>query len=344
MLIKKIKSVAKNIIPGNVLQFYKKEKIKREIHRDFIYDYKKFLNLSASFGLNTKESMQAFLIREYHSIEKGLTLRSTKRGFGLERISIFIDELSNYEKKYGRDLTVDVCISTLKEYALFDKENNENFNPLIEKIEKILENFSDSPPVKLGGVKTVSKSEIFSTLNFDFGAFFRSRHSIRDFSDEPVNRDIVLQCIESALYTPSVCNRQAWKVYLVDHTNERVKAKFLKVQNGNKGFGEHISTLLIVTGKLSSFFNYERNQIYIDGGMFAMSLILALHSKGLATCCLNNSFTAEQNEGFMNVVEMDKDCVPIMYIAIGNLKDENKVAISQRKPISEIVEVLNFNK
>jgi nitroreductase len=343
-MMKIIKSVIKGIIPKKVLNVYKDYKINIEILPDFIYDYKRFIKQSASSGLKNKEWTQAFLIREYHSIEKGLTLRNTKPGFGLERIAIFMDVLVGYEKNYGRDFTVDICISTLKEYAVFDKNNNRNFNPLIEKIEDLSLKFSDQTFKQLGGFKKVLKSDVVSTLNFDFEKFFKSRHSVRDFTDEPVSREIVLQAIENSLYTPSVCNRQAWKVYLIDHTNEELKTKFLNVQNGNKGFGEHISSLLVVTGKLSSFFNYERNQVYIDGGMFAMSLVLSLHSKGLGTCCLNNSFTAAQNDAFMNVTEMDKDCVPIMYIAIGNLKDEYKVALSQRKSIDEIVEIINIAK
>lgn len=336
-----MKSLIKKVAPKYLINTYKSIKFKREIKNDFMYDYKRYIKNYASL-LNTKESLQAFLIKEYHAIEKGLALRKPKPGFGELRISMLVDSLKLYINKYGADSTTNITLKTLKEYLEFDKQFNDKENNAISKIKSILSefdiiatNFAD-----LGGTRNVCKSDILSTVNFDFSAFVRSRYSTRDFTDVPVESDILLKAIDDARFTPSVCNRQAWKVYLVNHENKDLRDRFLNVQNGNKGFGDHISSLLIITGKLSSFFEYERNQVFVDGGMFAMSVLYSLHSNGLGTCCLNTSYTAERNEEFKKVMQMDEDCVPIMFIAVGNLKDNYKVAISQRKSLDEIVSVL----
>ena len=55
---------------------------------------------------------------------------------------------------------------------------------------------------------------------------------------------------------------------------------------GNAGFGDRVPLVLVITSDLQTFFApEERNQAWIDGGMFAMSLVHALHSLGLASCC-----------------------------------------------------------
>lgn len=283
--------------------------------------------------------MQAYIIKEYHAVEKGLALREPRPAFGAPRIAALADVVEQYINCYGIDSVTSITAFTLREYLNFDALHQKVPEFLRNKIEKLLLRCDESNQQKTGGTKLIPKSEILDTLNFDYERFFKSRHSARDFSKEPVPTEVILSAIDTARYTPSVCNRQAWKVYVVEHSNTELKRTLLNVQNGNKGFGEHISSLIVITGKLSSFFAYERNQVFIDGGMFAMSIVLALHAKGLAVCCLNTSYAMKQYEAFRKSMKMDSDCVPIMFLAVGNLKDDFKVAISERKPLADIVEV-----
>ncbi len=285
--------------------------------------------------------MQAYLIFQYHAVEKGLSFRNIKLGFGGVRIIQLIDALNIYLKKFEKDETTDITVAALKEYMEYDKEHNPDGNSVIPKIEEVVRNYEDrNIDGAKGGTKTIQKSDILNTVNFDFESFFKSRFSTRDFTDEPVALDLVMNAIDIAKYAPSVCNRQAWKVFVIDHNKPELKSRFLEVQNGNRGFGDRISTLLVITGKLSSFYSFERNQVFIDGGLFAMSVVLALHSKGLGTCCLNTSYSAEAHELFRNVMPLEDDCVPIMFIGVGNLQEKYKVATSSRKPLNEIVTIL----
>lgn len=334
-----MKSIIKKIVPKSAKKFYRAKQTQLSIIKDYVYDYKKFNRESASFKLRSKEMMQAYIIKEYHAVEKGLALREPRPGFGIERINALADVVEEYVNCYGVDPVTAITAFTLREYLNFDVLHQKVPQFLIKKIEKLLLRCDESEQNKTGGTKIIPKGDILKTLDFDYESFFKSRHSARDFSGEAVPTQTILDAIDTARYTPSVCNRQAWKVYVVEHSNTALKRTLLNVQNGNKGFGEHISSLIVITGKLSSFFAYERNQVFIDGGMFAMSIVLALHAKGLGVCCLNTSYAVKQYEAFRKSMQMDSDCVPIMFLAVGNLKDDFRIAISERKPLADIVEV-----
>ena len=43
-----------------------------------------------------------------------------------------------------------------------------------------------------------------------FGGYMRKRHSVRDYSDRPVPREVITACIEAAVTAPSGANHQPW--------------------------------------------------------------------------------------------------------------------------------------
>jgi len=64
--------------------------------------------------------------------------------------------------------------------------------------------------------------------------------------------------------------------------------KVFELQNGNRGFGHLGSAVLVFTTDLSVFQDtYERNEMYLNSGMFSMSLMYALHNHEIGSCALN---------------------------------------------------------
>jgi hypothetical protein len=137
--------------------------------------------------------------------------------------------------------------------------------------------------------------------------------------------------------TPSVCNRQAWRVYVF--TDDEDKRRVLQHQNGNRGFGDRISQLLVVTCDLSAFVTIgERAQAWVDGGMFSMSLVYALHFAGLGTCCLKAPNEIREDRALRRVCGIPDCEVVIMMIAVGHLIEEFAVAQSARRALEEVVQ------
>ncbi|MGH2182869.1 nitroreductase family protein, partial [Enterococcus faecalis] len=119
----------------------------------------------------------------------------------------------------------------------------------------------------------------------DFKYLALNRYSIRDYDSSDVDLGMLNEAIEIALKSPSVCNRQSARVYVINDKKE-IK-ELLNIQGGFNGY-ELPPCLILVTCDIQDFIDIsERNQPYIDGGIFAMSLIYALEYQGFATCTLN---------------------------------------------------------
>lgn len=132
-----------------------------------------------------------------------------------------------------------------------------------------------------------------------------------------------------------MCNRQAWKAHIF--LDDKDIAKLLSYQHGNSGFGETIKALIVVTTDLKTFTKLESNQVFIDGGIFSMSLILALHSLGLGSCAMNTCIPYVDEKKIKLIGDIPSNERLIMMLGVGQLKDEFKVPVSYKKDESQIV-------
>lgn len=305
---------------------------------NYIYDLKRFLQ-SSSIGqrVNTKAKFQALLTKEYHRIEKGLALPNPRVGFAPTVVRGLLSKLHKYQKKYGLDETGQITLNVLFAYYEFNLEHGFKDEKLAQELLELKKKIpKNENPISKGGVVKVSKQEIFATAKLDLQAFFQSRHSIRQFAPDRVDMSLIETAVKMAQKTPSVCNRQSSKVYVFGSDED--KRKVLSYQNGNRGFGDRASKVLIITSDLGHFFSIaERNQCWIDGGMFAMSLVYALHSLGLGTCCLNWCAEFKVDRALKKAVGISDSESIIMMLAVGHLPEELSVAHSARKNLNEVL-------
>lgn len=135
---------------------------------------------------------------------------------------------------------------------------------------------------------------------------------------------------------PSVCNRQAWRVY--DLPKSELMASILSCQNGNAGFRDIIPRTLIVACDLRQFVSVgERNQGWIDGGMFAMSLLWTIHAEGLGACALNWSVEKQADEALRKLAPIPDHEIVLMMIAFGHVPESFRVAQSPRKSLGDVL-------
>ncbi|WP_211229842.1 nitroreductase family protein [Olivibacter sitiensis] len=169
----------------------------------------------------------------------------------------------------------------------------------------------------------------------DFKCFSNSRKSIRNFTGEKVNEVLIRDAVQLAMNAPSVCNRQSAKVYLVE---DKVKIdKILEIQGGFRGYTEQVGQLLILTTDRNYFYTIgERNQLYIDGGIFLMNLLYALHYYKIANCPANWGKTVQEEEVLSKYIFLPNSEKIICMVPIGVANPEFSVCLSRRRDIDEV--------
>ena len=307
------------------------------IQKSFLDDIYYFWKITSKFNASCKtnddfEKMQYTLLRENHTIEKGLSMRSPKKGFGQEKVKRLLERLNLYFNKYGQ-LDIEFLaypLATIQHYIDYTKskgikidEIEYEFNKLLKKSKLVIPNYA--------GVVQVSKDQVLNECNKSFESLLFSRHSIRYFSNVPVQNEIIEKALNLAQRTPSACNRQGWKTHIFQGEKS---IELIKWQGGSRGFENEIKYSILVTANLKAFLYYEIHQAYIDGGLYAMNLINALHSLGLGTIPLSCGFTHHKLK-LLKDFNIPENEVPIVIIGVGHLLDNFNVAVSERKKISE---------
>lgn len=306
--------------------------------KNFVEDGIAYLKHSGTLDpYRDRETARAFITKHYHSIEKGLCLPQPRPGFGAKPLTQLMEEIRHYCSVHGPDDVIRTALGALRAYREFHTRHPHPNPKLLESIGELLDKYgSAGPDASEGGTIPVSRESVMEQGRIDFAAFTSSRYSIRIFSGEKVDRNLILEAVRIAQKTPSVCNRQPWRVH--DYSMDDAKAQVLKYQNGNRGFGDKADRLLIVTTDYRAFAECtERNEAYVDGGMFAMSLVYALHSLGLGSCCLNLCVQPRTARDLRRVAGIPDNEVLVMVIAVGHLPPSLAVAKSMRRPAEDLV-------
>lgn len=286
-------------------------------------------------SMDTEKDIDKFryvLLRLTHTIEKGLSLRSPRKGFGQKKVSSLLDRLEDYLNLYGEvdKGFLSYPLTTIGNYISHLESEGVQVPEIKRKYEDLLARSSVTVCESAPSVSLVKKSDILSACGGNFESLMNSRHSVRYFSDEPPGDETILKALEIAKKTPSACNRQAWKTYVL---RGEKRLRLLRWQGGCKGFEEEIPVAVVVTCDLRAFLSYEVHQAYVDGGLYAMNLINAFQSLGVGTIPLSLAFDQRKLRGLADFGVPENE-VPIVIIGVGNLPEVFKVAASDRKDVS----------
>jgi nitroreductase len=273
-------------------------------------------------------------------IEKGLTMPESRMGFGRERIISLCRECLNFTEKYGQnDQQINHAIGVVFEYEEYHQSKNfkldEDVIAAIIRLRKSLKKEIE----RSSQIRTTRK-EYFKNVKSSFKEFSNSRASVRNFNEEDVPLVKIHNALELARNTPSACNRQSWRTYV--YTDKTKIAEILEAQGGNRGFGHLANKLIIIAGELGVFcYINERFQVYIDGGIYAMNLLYALHANEIGACIMNCSFDYEKEQEIKRLSGIKESEVLIVMIACGIPPEEFKIAVSPRYTLDKTNTVIN---
>lgn len=269
-----------------------------------------------------------------HSVEKGITMPNRRYGFGYGVVRLLISLCKEYQAMYGAEKDAfQIALDDLREYLQIHKEVNFELPKDIEGGITQLLAFKTGPNVDCN---SVTNEEFFAYT--DFASFAHSRHTCRWFSDEEISDETIKSVIALANTAPSACNRQSVRVKCV--SGEK-KNEILGMQNGNRGFGDHINKLLVVTF-LQPAWEYDiQSAGYLDAGIYTMNILYALHYHKLCACTLNAHFEVKNISKVQQILNLSPWEVPTVFIGVGKPLEKMMIAKSERIDIGNVISFVN---
>jgi iodotyrosine deiodinase len=193
----------------------------------------------------------------------------------------------------------------------------------------------------------------------EFHERMRRRRTIRDFSDRPVPRELIEECLRAAGTAPSGANLQPWQFVVVgdaaikrvirveaekeerEFYERRAPAEWLEAlaplgTDPEKPFLETAPWLVVIFGAKHSHTPDGRRvkNYYVPEsvGIATGLLIAALHHAGLATLTHTPS-----PMGFLNrILDVDPDAKPYILLVVGYPAPDCRVPDIGRKPLEQI--------
>lgn len=281
--------------------------------------------------------LTARIIYNVHALEKGLARNHDLRpGFGRTALSKLNEAMVLY-RRFGFDTEAFAYVEglrVLQRYIELHERLDHDVSDLAEVVDRTL--LMPHPASAVGaGTKVVTGAEKKHNRTKPFQELALDRVSVREFSGDPVDRRQVINAITIAMKTPSVCNRQGWRVHWIE--DQKVMQEVLKHQRGF-GYRQMPEVLLCVTVSNATFISpVERNQGFVDGGLLAMSIMYGLEYEGVAAVPLNACLYSGAQRHIRRIVPIPAAEVIVMFIAVGAFPDMTKVPVSSRKPVDTVI-------
>jgi iodotyrosine deiodinase len=208
----------------------------------------------------------------------------------------------------------------------------------------------------------LTETEMIEKSNF-FLKNISSRRTVRDFSNEEVPEEVILNAVKSAATAPNGANLQPWHFVIIK--NKKVKSelreKAEKIESGfyshkapqewlddlkhlgtnsSKPFLAEAPYIIVVFEKKYDIKNdgtkkklyYTKESVGIATGI----LITALHSSGLATL----TYTPENMLFLNDFLNRPKNEKPFLQVVTGYPKTDADVPVITKKKFDDIAEII----
>ncbi len=197
----------------------------------------------------SQKTFLSVIIANYHVIEKCLAMPNFECGHGKERVAVVCGDLMKY-RELGFDqqnIQYQCALRVIDEYNRVHKACQFDLGKLQEDIDTVL----DGQMIIERNQPCITKEDFYKYADSAFSDFAKSRHSCRAFSSESISYDIMKDIVDLARTTPTACNRQPNKTYVVD--NKDYIKNIITWQSGGRGFAEEADKILIMSSDSTMF-------------------------------------------------------------------------------------------
>ena len=160
-----------------------------------------------------------------------------------------------------------------------------------------------------------------------------NRYSCRLYKNDKIKEEDLSYILECARLSPSACNKQPWKIYVI-----KSREVLQKVYDSyNRDWLKTAPMVIVLCGKHSEAWhrpNDGKDHTDVDLSIMAEHIALAAADNGLSTCWICN-FEKSKLEEAIGLDSADEE--PIVMMPIGYSADDDKTHAKTRKSLEEIV-------
>ena len=164
-----------------------------------------------------------------------------------------------------------------------------------------------------------------------------SRQSCRDFNDKPLEKEKVDKIVELAMLSPSACNSQPWKMYVITEESKLGAVAASLQDKGHNLFTSGAKAFIVLAEKdatlketISSRFSSDFFVKY-DIGELTAYITLAAESLGVSSCIIG----WVNQENLKSAIGLADGEVANIVVALGY--SDIPVRNKKRKALEEIV-------
>ena len=164
----------------------------------------------------------------------------------------------------------------------------------------------------------------------EFSKLIAGRYSARSYTNQPVDRSLILEILETARLAPSACNYQPWHFVVINEPNNITDFQEVYPRNW---FREAPVCIVICSDHSQSWKRMSDGKDFadVDVAIVTDHLILKATELGLGTCWVCNfNVTLVRKK-----LRLPDHIEPMVLIPIGYPNSEAPAKI--RKPLSEMV-------
>jgi len=280
------------------------------------------------------------LRRNIHRLEKGMIMQPRRPIFAKDYIGETIDFYEQAIKQRSADKTsmdqteIAWAHDVLKRYFSIVASGDKLVDDARVRFEKTLAVYTrDGGDTKAPYLyKDRTKSDI--TYD-DLLKLAMQRRSVRWFEQKQVPRELIDKALLVGRQSPTACNRLPYEFRVFDDP-ELVK-KVANIPFGTGGYSHQIPTIVVVVGKLSSYFSpRDRHAIYVDSSLAAMSFMFALETLGLSSSVVNWPDFEPLEMKMQKALGLDASDRVVMLIAVGYADPNGGIPFSQKKELDVI--------
>lgn len=267
------------------------------------------------------------LLQLAHRLEKGMLIKKPKPLWGWEKAYRMAELIKNCDDTYLTTTSRAVLSAFLETKASsVYKEDRDRCDQFLKETKFEAVNFSG-----LGGTQMIRKTVYSKDELKIIENLFESRHSCREYSDNPISDEKIRKAVQWALRCPSACNRQPFKVYAIE--TSRMEEKL----SGHLQYSA--SRILIITGDIRAFKSSEMLDWIVSPSIFAAYLTLSLHAFGIGSCVVRKDLIKDDDykKAIRDMSGMTDSEQIVLEMFIGEYKDEYLVPVSNRANTDDII-------